>query len=171
MLKIVKYIAIILMLCLILISCAKQDVKVKPDKKTNPAETTENTSGNFIGDESSFIKSLTDQALKEAHLLVPAYPGAQIDKTKGAVTKSGQDEIYNLVYYTDDPCSKVHEFFMEKISGEYLKQTSPVDSKDWIQLDYNAENVGHHATILIRKTPEGNTEIVYVITREEPSSK
>ena len=117
----------------------------------------------------SLAKSISDDALEGAHRIFPAYPGAELDETKGSYSSSELGDTYNLVYYTDDSTKQVLDYFMVNVSRNYMERVSPPENMDWIELHYYVEGVGHEGTILIRKTESGNTEIVYMLQRKDKS--
>ena len=118
----------------------------------------------FFG-ESAYAKTIDKEAVKAAHLILLEYPGAILDQTKGSYSQTDMGETYNLVYHTDDSVKKVVDFYKKNIAESYLKLVSPPENHDWVQLEYSVEKVGHSADLLVWKTKEGSTEIVYMIRR------
>ncbi len=162
------------MMLLLFVSCANQEAKTNQNKEQldDSSKQTE-TSGNDLQNieknpmaGKSYIKSITDDAAKSAHIFLPPYPDAVLDKSKGSYNESDLGKEYNLVYYSDDPVKKVAEFFKKNISEDYLTETLSPEAEDWVHLEYNAKGVRQSGSVFIRKASDGSTEIIYAITVE-----
>lgn len=162
------------MVLLLFVSCANQDAKTNQSKEQldNSAKQTENSvkdsqgaKENPMGDR-SYIKSVTDDAAKDAHIFLPPYPDAKLDKSKGSYNEFDTAREYNLVYYSDDSVKEVAAFFKENISEDYLTETVSPETEDWVHLEYNVKGVPQSGSVFIRKASDGSTEIIYAITVE-----
>jgi hypothetical protein len=162
------------MMFLLFVSCANQEAKNKQSKEQldNLSKQTENSVNDLKNAEKnpmggkSYIKSITDDAAKDAHIFLPPYPDAVLDKSKGSYNESYLGKEYNLVYHSDDPVKKVAEFFKKNISEDYLTETVSSEAEDWVHLEYNAKGVRQSGSVFITKAIDGSTEIIYDITVE-----
>lgn len=141
-----------------LVSCTADTPKTTTNGKTS-SDKSEKAKSQPL--KQSYIKSLTDESIKDAHILLPEYPGAQIDESKGSFSKTDMGESYNLVYHTDDSVSDVVEFFHSKISEDYLTQTSDPEGNSWVHMIFEVDSLNHRGSIFVRETKEGPTEIIY----------
>ncbi|MFH1513984.1 MAG: hypothetical protein ABIG42_00845 [bacterium] len=155
--KIIR-IGLFVLLSLCVISCTGKTAKSPEIKKTVSDEKLEESSNSIT---QQYIKNLTDESIKDAHIFLPEYPGALIDESKGSFSKTEMGESYNLVYHTDDSVSEVVDFFHSKISKEYITETSDPESNDWVHMVYEVESLNHGGSIFVRKTQENTTEIIY----------
>lgn len=162
------------MIFLLFVSCANQEAKTNQNKEQldNLPQETENSGNDLQNAEKnpmggkSYIKSITDEFAIEAHIYIPRYPDARLDKSKGSYNESNLGRIYNLVYYSDDPIDKVAAFFKENISEDYLKETVSPENENWVILEYNAKGVRQSGSVSIRIASDGSSEIIYFITVE-----
>ena len=153
--NIIFWIALFLIPCLF--SCSADTAK-STENKTTSSDISKKVKSQQL--DQSYIKGLTDESIKSAHILLPEYPGAQIDESKGNFVKTDIEESYNLVYHTDDSVSVVVDFFHSKILEDYLTETSDPEG-NWVHMIYEVDSLNHRGSIFIMKMKEGPTEIIY----------
>ena len=163
---------VLLMLTALVISCSvnKAPNDKQQDKSNDISEQQKDTKDDSFDfekklmGESSYIKTITDESAKEAHIYLPVYPDAKLDKSKGSYNESALGKYYNLVYYSDDSVETVAEFFKNNISEDYLVETLSPEAENWIHLEYKPEGVRHSGGVYIREASDGSTEIIYEVS-------
>ena len=167
-------ICVLLIVALAISSCSKSKTKNGKtiiDKET-PAETPKGSNGEGAKypEGAELAKTLTPEILKEAHELIPAYPGAELDTAKGNYSKTALGKNYNIVYHTSDSIDKVADFFRKSIAEEYRKEvSSSSDSpQKWINFNFGSPNFSQSGQITLYEINDKTTEIIYYIL--QPSS-
>jgi len=153
-------------------SCSGNKPKENPEVKSTPniAPSVTNENAGEKGQLPAGVKiasKLTPEVLKEAHELIPAYPNAELDTTKGNYSNTTAVKVYNIIYHTSDPVDKVADFFRKNIAEEYRSEVSskPGESEKWIHIKFGSAGFSQTGTVAIMRIDEKTTEIVYYITQ------
>jgi hypothetical protein len=147
---------------------SKENPVVKSNSDTTPAVTGENPgTKSKIPAGTEVAGTLTPEALKEAHSIIPAYPNAELDTTKGNYSSTAVGKNYNIIYHTADSVDKVAEFFRKSIPEEYRSEeaSSPGSAEQSVLIRFGATGFSQSGTVFIHATDPKTTEIIYYITQ------
>jgi len=172
--KSILYLTVIAVLFSIFLfgSCSKSkgSDKINPNEKEPGTSEPSKTTDLKPPDMTELVKSITPEALKDAHSLIPAYPNATLDPDKGSYSRTAKGDVYNIVYHTPDSLDKIAEFFRANIAPEYLQEMKSAedDPKKWIHFQFGGKGFNQKGAIYIREVDKETVEIVYLIQRPSP---